>query len=200
MAQVALKMGYDAFYAYLDGFGLTTKTNIDLPGEAIGLKVNKDKAVDIDLASMSIGQSNTYTPIQMITAISAVANGGYLMQPYVVEKIIDNNGDVLVQNEPVKVRQVISEETSIQMREILQGVVDEGTGKRGAVEGYKIAGKTGTAQKVVNGAYSETDYICSFAGFAPADKPEIAVLIFVDTPRVESMGSLVAGPVFAHVM
>lgn len=149
--------------------------------------VNKNNAVDIDLASMSIGQSNTYTPIQMITAISAVANGGKLMQPYVVAKITDQDGNVVKENTPTLVRQVVSAQTSQTMRDILNGVVEEGTGSRGKVEGYNVCGKTGTAQKVVNGHYSDTDYIVSYAGFAPAEDPEIAVLVFVDSPKYEKM-------------
>ena len=200
MAQVAFKLGYDKFYEYLRGFGFDKKTGIDLPGEALGVMVNKNNAVDIDLASMSIGQSNTYTPIQMITAISAVANGGKLMQPYVVAKITDQDGNVVKENTPTLVRQVVSAQTSQTMREILNGVVEEGTGSRGKVEGYNVCGKTGTAQKVVNGHYSDTDYIVSYAGFAPAEDPEIAVLVFVDSPKYEKMGGLVAGPVFASIM
>lgn len=200
MAQVAFKLGYDKFYEYLSGFGFDRKTGIDLPGEALGVMVNKDRAVDIDLAAMSIGQSNSYTPIQVITAISAVANGGKLMQPYVVAKITDNDGNVVKETEPTVVRQVISEQTSQTMREILNGVVEEGTGSRGKVEGYNVCGKTGTAQKVVDGRYSDTDYICSYAGFAPAEDPQIAVLVFVDSPKHEKMGGLVSGPVFANIM
>ena len=190
MAQVAFKLGFDKFYEYLRGFGFDKKTGIDLPGEALGVMVNKNNAVDIDLASMSIGQSNTYTPIQMITAISAVANGGKLMQPYVVAKITDQDGNVVKENTPTLVRQVVSAQTSQTMRDILNGVVEEGTGSRGKVEGYNVCGKTGTAQKVVNGHYSDTDYIVSYAGFAPAEDPEIAVLVFVDSPKYEKMGGL----------
>lgn len=200
MAQVAFKLGYDKFYEYLRGFGFDRKTGIDLPGEAVGVTVNRDKAVDIDLAAMSIGQSNSYTPIQMITAISAVANGGKLMQPYIVAKITDNDGNVVKETQPTVVRQVVSAQTSQTMREILNGVVEEGTGSRGKVAGYNVCGKTGTAQKVVNGRYSNTDYICSYAGFAPAEDPEIAVLVFVDSPKYEKMGGLVSGPVFANIM
>ena len=200
MAQVAFKLGFDKFYEYLYGFGFTKKTGIDLPGEAIGVMVNQEKAVDIDLAAMSIGQSNSYTPIQVITAISAVANGGKLMQPYVVQKITDSDGNTISETEPTVVRQVISEKTSQTMREILEGVVEEGTGSKGKVEGYQVCGKTGTAQKVVDGRYSDTDYICSYAGFAPANDPEIAVLVFVDSPKYEKMGGLVSGPVFANIM
>lgn len=202
MAELVLKLGGDKFYEYIEGFGLREKTGIDVPGEAIGIILNKDRATIRDYGAMSIGQTNAFTPIQMAAAISAVANGGKLMTPYVVESITDGNGELVQQREPRLVRQVISEQTSKEMRSILEQVVSTGTGKKGQIEGYRVAGKTGTAQKVVEGVYSKdsTVKIVSFAGFAPADNPQVACIVIVDEPQHETGGGLVAGPVFSSIM
>lgn len=154
----------------------------------------------VTTAPMAIGQTNAFTPIQMVTAISAVANGGYLMTPYVVDRINDKDGNLVEKTEPHVVRQVISEKTSKEMRTILEQVVSTGTGKKGQIEGYKVAGKTGTAQKVIDGKYAQNTYIVSFAGFAPADDPKVACIVIVDEPQHEKMGGMVAGPVFSSIM
>ncbi len=187
------------FYDYLEGFGMTKPTGLDLPGEADSLIVPEKTAVPYDLAAMSIGQSNAFTPIQMITAISSVANGGKLMKPYIVEKIMDPDGNLVKETKPEVVRQVISEETAREVWTILETVVSSGTGKQGQVEGYKIAGKTGTAEKVANGGYSARARVVSFAGFAPADAPQIACLVIVDEP-IDAHGGSTAGPVFKNIM
>lgn len=200
MAELVLKLGNDAFYEYMEAFGLREKTGIDVPGEAIGIMLSKERATVRDYGAMAIGQTNAFTPIQMVTAISAVANGGYLMTPYVVDRITDQEGNVVEQKEPHVVRQVISEKTAKEMWGILEQVVSTGTGKKGQIEGYKVAGKTGTAQKVVDGKYVSGVDIVSFAGFAPADNPQIACIVIVDEPKHEKMGGLVAGPVFSNIM
>lgn len=200
MAELVLKLGADPFYRYIEAFGLKEKTGIDVPGEALGLVLDEDNARIRDYGAMAIGQTNAFTPIQMVTAISAVANGGYLMTPYVVDRINDKDGNVVEKTEPHVVRQVISEKTSKEMRSILEQVVSTGTGKKGQIEGYKVAGKTGTAQKVVNGKYTQGVNIVSFAGFAPADDPKIACIVIVDEPQHEKMGGMVAGPVFSSIM
>ena len=151
-----------------------------------------------DLAAMSIGQSNAFTPIQMITAISAVANGGELMKPYIVEKIVDPDGEIVKETKPEKVRRVISEETAREVWAALETVVSSGTGKQGQIEGYTVAGKTGTAEKASNGRYSSARMV-SFAGFAPADNPQIACLVIVDEPN-DAHGGSTAGPVFQKIM
>lgn len=200
MAELVLKLGGDAFYQYIEAFGLKEKTGIDVPGEALGLTLAKDNARIRDYGAMAIGQTNAFTPVQMVTAISAVANGGYLMTPYVVDRVIDKDGNLVSQTQPHIVRQVISEKTSQEMRSILEQVVSTGTGKKGQIEGYKVAGKTGTAQKVVDGKYVQGVDIVSFAGFAPADNPQIACIVIVDEPKHEKMGGMVAGPVFSSIM
>lgn len=200
-AEVVERIGKEKFYDYMHGFGMDVRTKIDLPGEARSLMVGENAAVPYDLAAMSIGQANAYTPVQMITAISAVANGGELMEPYVVQKITDKNGNVLEERQPKVVRRVISQDTAQELWGILENVVANGTGKRGAVEGYKIAGKTGTAQKVSTaGGYSADEKVVSFAGFAPADNPQIACIVIVDTSTSEAGGGLVAGPVFSSIL
>jgi stage V sporulation protein D (sporulation-specific penicillin-binding protein) len=186
-ATIGLRIGAETFYKYAHAFGLFDKTGIDLPGEGEDqwwtdeVFYNKDNLSQ--LAAASFGQTFTITPIQLITAVSAVANGGYLMKPYIVKEITDQDGNVLVANEPTVVRQVISEETSDTVNEILESVVTEGTGKNAYVAGYRIAGKTGTSEKVSESLTSDEDeYIVSFLGYAPADDPQIAVLFILDTP------------------
>ncbi|MBQ2859773.1 MAG: hypothetical protein IJE80_01270 [Peptococcaceae bacterium] len=187
------------FYDYLDAFGMTRTTGITLPGEANSLIIPEASAVPYDLAAMAIGQSNAFTPLQMITAISAVANDGYLMQPYIVEKIVSQDGQTVTETQPKVVRQVISADTSHEASLILETVVSSGTGKPGAVEGYRIAGKTGTAEKVAEtGGYS-AERVVSFVGYAPADDPQIACLVIVDEPT-DAHGGSTAGPVFRQIM
>lgn len=196
---VSERVGMAKFYDYLDAFGMTSLTGIALPGETGSLIVPEQSAVPYDLAAMAIGQSNAFTPLQMITAISAVANDGYLMQPYIVDKIVSQDGKTVTKTEPTVVRQVISEETSHETSMILEQVVSSGTGKPGAVEGYRVAGKTGTAEKVSEtGGYS-SERVVSFVGYAPADDPKIACLVIVDEPT-EAFGGSTAGPVFRQIM
>jgi stage V sporulation protein D (sporulation-specific penicillin-binding protein) len=187
------------FYDYLDAFGMTRTTGITLPGETGSLIVPEKSAVPYDLAAMAIGQSNAFTPLQMITAISAVANDGYLMQPYIVEKIVSQDGKTVTETQPKVIRQVISTDTSREASAILETVVSSGTGKPGAIEGYRIAGKTGTAEKVAEtGGYSN-ERVVSFVGYAPADDPQIACLVIVDEPT-DAHGGSTAGPVFRQIM
>ncbi|MDK2823463.1 MAG: hypothetical protein PWQ67_599 [Clostridia bacterium] len=198
---VGLRQGKDRFYKYLEGFGFGQKTGIELPGEATGILVPKSRAKDIDLATMSIGQANAVTPIQLIRAVAAIANDGWLMKPQLVKEIRDYDGKLLKKIEPEPVRQVISKNTSEELRAILETVVSEGTGKNAYLEGYKVAGKTGTAQKILpGGGYSSNEYIASFIGFAPADHPRIAALVIVDSPQGVYYGGQVAAPVFKNVV
>lgn len=196
---VSDRVGMGKFYDYLDAFGMTRTTGITLPGEANSLIIPEASAVPYDLAAMAIGQSNAFTPLQMITAISAVANDGYLMQPYIVEKVVSQDGQTVTETQPKVVRQVISADTSHEASLILETVVSSGTGKPGAVEGYRIAGKTGTAEKVAEtGGYS-AERVVSFVGYAPADDPQIACLVIVDEPT-DAHGGSTAGPVFRQIM
>ena len=198
---VGLRMGKDNFYKYLTGFGFGEKTGIELPGEATGILVPRSRAKDIDLGTMSIGQANAVTPIQLVRAVSAIANDGWLMKPQLVKEIRDFEGKLVREIEPEPIRQVISQKTSKELRDILESVVTEGTGRNAYLEGYQIAGKTGTAQKILpGGGYSTSEYIASFIGFAPADEPRIAVLVVVDAPQGVYYGGQVAAPVFKNIV
>ena len=198
LAQVGMRLGKPKFDTYLKAFGFGSKTGIDISGEESGLLLPQDKIRDIDIATMSFGQANSVTPIQLLTAISAVANGGTLYRPYIVDKISTYDGQLVQQQKPTPVRQVISKSTAMQMTKILEQVVSEGTGHTASISGIRVAGKTGTAQKVdpKTGSYSSTDYIASFAAFAPAEDPKIAVLVIIDTPNTEEghQGGTLAGP------
>ena len=182
-----LKLGTDKFYQYMKSFGLMSGTGIDLAGEADGIFTTPDSFTTLDLACYAFGQNFTVTPVALISAQAACVNGGYLRQPYLVEEILDSNGNVTYQHDNTPVRQVISEKTSATVRECLEYVVAEGTGKNGQVSGYRIGGKTGTADKGQTG-----DVVVSFLSFAPADDPQIIMLITMDTPS-RSTGTYVSG-------
>lgn len=200
--QVGQKLGPDRFFKYFNAFGLTQKTGVDLPGEGRSQFYTADKLNPVELATSSFGQSNTVTPIQMITAVAAVANGGYLVQPHVVSQIIDDNGNIIKTADTSPKRQVISNDTSKRMAAILQQNATTGTAKNGYLPGYRVGGKTGTSQKTdVKLKTGKDEYIASYCGFAPADDPQIIMLVYYDEPHGDSYyGSAVAGPVFAKTM
>lgn len=200
MAEGVLDLGKDRFYDYLDGFGMSKRTGIDLPGEASPILVEKSVAVPFDLAAESIGQGNAYTPIQILTATNAVANNGQLMKPQIISKVTDRNGEVKEEISPELVRLVISAETSAHMREALESVVTEGIGKAAAVPGYRVAGKTGTGEISEGGSYVDNQYNLSFCGFAPADDPKISCIVVVNKPKVNSDSGSVVGPIFSSIM
>lgn len=202
--QIGQLVGMNKFCQYYQGFGFSQKTGIDLPGEAEDSFWAEGTMTDVDLAVASFGQNFSITPIQMITACSAVANGGYVLQPYVVSKVTDSDGNVIKNVEKKVKRQVISKETSDKMNEILGYNTSTAGATAGYVAGYKVAGKTGTSEKIgskkVESHFSE-DYIASFCGYAPADDPQIAMLIFFDTPSGDAYyGSQVSSPVFINIM
>ena len=220
---IGQRIGSERFYEYCDAFGLlnlsedndaslSAKTGIDLSGESGSIWWSKNvfcsKKNHSQLAAASFGQTFTITPLQLISAVSACVNGGNLMRPYVVGKITDPSGNAVKEKVPEKIRQVISEKTSARVREILEKVVGdqkEGTGRNAAVEGYRIGGKTGTSEKVsLEAKTGKKEYIVSFIGFAPADAPKIAVLIFLDTPSDKSgvyiSGGQMAAPVVGRIM
>lgn len=190
--EMGQRLGMDNFYKYLHDFGFGQKTGIEMSGEAVGILANKKRATALDLATMSIGQTNNVTAIQLLTAVSAVANGGTLMKPQLVKEIVGPTGKIVEPFEKQEVRRVISESTSKLEREILEAVVTNGTGRRAFLPGYRVAGKTGTAQKVENGVYVQGDYVASFAAFAPADNPKLAILSVID--GVPFYGGAVAAP------
>ncbi len=200
--QVGLELGRDTFFKYLRGFGFGQPTGVDLPGEAGGTLLKEQTTSKFELATMAFGQANAVTPLQLLTAVCAVANGGTLYRPYVVDKVADAQGNVLQQNKPVAVRQVVSKYTADTVTRMMEDVVYHGTGGLAQINGYQVAGKTGTAQKVgPDGKYSETDYIGSFIGFAPADNPRLAVMVVVDSAQKGSpLGGNVAAPRFKAIV
>ncbi len=198
--EIGLATGAEDFYKYLDLFGVTSATGIDLPGEASGIIVPKDSVKPIDLACMSFGQTLQLTPIQLISSISAIANGGSTVLPHVVKEITDFDGNVTEVKPSSKVHRVISAETSSELRGALEKVVSEGTGKQAFVPGYRLAGKTGTANKVIDGRIAQGKYLAWFIGFAPADDPKLALLVMVDEPTGAYYGGVIAAPVFSGVM
>ncbi|MDD3653335.1 MAG: stage V sporulation protein D [Desulfotomaculaceae bacterium] len=197
---VGLRLGKDKFYKYINAFGFTRKTGICLPGEELGIQIPQNEATDLNIATMSIGQSIAVTPIQLITAASAVANGGVLLKPLLVKAITDPEGNVIKEFKSEEIRQVISENTARTLMSLLTGVVQKGSGKNAFVDGYGAAGKTGTAQVVGRGGYVSGKYVASFMGYAPADDPQIAALVMVAEPTgAEYFGSQVAAPAFKAV-
>lgn len=198
---IGKRLGVHKFCAYFRAFGLTDQTGIDLPGEIESISHKEEDMWFSDLAASSFGQSNALTPIEMITGIAAAINGGYLVQPHVVDKIVSSDGNIVKTCGTVTKRQVISEETSAVMRQLLQGVVDDKNKSNAHIDGYRIGGKSGTSQSVVNGKVSEEDYVASYTCFAPADDPEIVMLIMADTPTYQSYyGSYVAAPYARNIM
>ncbi|MGL5346371.1 MAG: stage V sporulation protein D [Peptostreptococcaceae bacterium] len=199
---VGQRLGVDKMYNYIEGFGFMDKTGIDLPGEAKGITYNKKNVGPVELATMSFGQSISVTPVQLVTAISAMANDGKLMQPRVVKAYTDNKGNITETVEPKVVRQVISEESSERIMKIAESVVSQGSGKAAYLPGYRVGGKTGTAQKVVDGVYAQGKYVCSFMGIAPTDDPQIVILAIVDEPNGPNgaFGSTTAGPIVKEVL
>lgn len=193
---VGRRLGKEKLYEYIKAFGFGEPTGIELTGEQGGIiPVNTDVIKEVNLATMSYGHGIAVTPIQLLTAVSAIANGGKLMVPRVVSKLVDNEGNVVKTIEPVVKRQVISESTAKTLLELMEGVVSEGTGSNAYVPGYRVAGKTGTAQKIIDGRYAPGKYIGSFVAVAPADDPKIAVLVIVDEPQGVYYGGSVAAPV-----
>ncbi|WP_373598440.1 stage V sporulation protein D [Paraclostridium bifermentans] len=199
--ELGQRLGVSKLYDYIEAFGFMDTTKLDLPGEAKGILYNEKNVGPVELATISFGQSISVTPMQLITAIGSIANDGKLMEPRLVKEMVDNQGNVTETIKPNVVRQVISEETSKKMLEIAESVVSEGSGNKAYIPGYRIGGKTGTAQKVIDGKYAQGKYICSFVGIAPCDDPEIVVLAIVDEPTgVSAFGSTTAGPIVKEIM
>lgn len=200
--QLAMKMGEDKYYDYLEMFGITSVslTHIDLPGEATAQVQPKDLIGPVELATMSYGQGVAVTPMQLVTAVCAIGNDGVLMQPRVVKELTDSDGDTVKTFETKEVRKVISSKTADEMKEIMEYVVAEGGGGKAKVAGYRIGGKTGTADKPsATGGYSEDTY-SSFIGMAPMDDPKFVILVVVDSPKGIQFGSTTAAPIAKEFM
>ncbi|MGE5379539.1 MAG: stage V sporulation protein D [Methylocystaceae bacterium] len=200
--QVGMRLGLPAYFKYVRAFGLGQKTGIDLPGEARGILVPEKRATQVDLATMSFGQANAVTAIQLLNAVCTVANGGVLYRPHLLKEVINDQGRPVKEIKPEKIRQVLSPKASQELCTILEGVVKNGTGQNAYVEGYRVAGKTGTAQKIApGGGYMSDQHVASFIAFAPANEARLAALVVVDDPKgYPYYGGTVAAPLIKAIL
>lgn len=195
------RLGKETLFQYIRDFGFGSKTGIDLNGESTGILFKPSQVGPVELATTAFGQGVSVTPIQQITAVSAAINGGKLYKPHVSKAWINpDTGERVSEVEPELVKQVITEETSKKVRAALESVVAKGTGRPAFIDGYRVGGKTGTAQKVINGRYSPTEHIVSFVAFAPADDPQIVVYVAVDNPKGIQFGGVVAAPIVKNIL
>jgi len=202
-AKVALKLGPTRLYKYAKAFGFGDKTGVDLPGETRGMLRDVKDWSAVSIAEVAIGQETSVTPVQMLTAMNCIANGGYYMKPYIVSEVKSHDGAVIKRGTPERLRKAISQGTARIMTEILCTVVEEGgTAMKANIKGYQVAGKTGTAQKYdpAIGRYSKQKYVGSFVGFAPAECPRVSVIVVVNEPRGEYYGGSVAAPAFRNIV
>lgn len=201
MVQLGMQLGANQMIDYSKKFGFGQPTGIELPGEESGILYRPEDMYEPDIATMAIGQGIAVTPLQMLRAICAIANGGELLEPYIIDKIVMPDGRVLRQGQKKVVRRVITEDVAAQMRMMMEKVVSEGGGKPAHIAGYQIAGKTGTAEKLAEqGGYAPGEYIASFVGFVPAANPQYAMLVMLDTPQGAFYGSQVSAPVFKDTL
>lgn len=196
------RLGKERLMKYIKNFGFGEKTGIDLSGEENGILFDVEKMGPVETATTAFGQGVSVTPIQQVMGVSAAINGGNLYQPYIVKSIAEGDTLQTIQvNKPILKRKVISEESSKLVRYALESVVAQGTGRNAYINGYRVGGKTGTAQKVKNGAYMDGNYILSFIGFMPADDPEVVVYVAIDNPKgVVQYGGTVSAPVAKSVL
>jgi len=197
---VVNRLGADRFYKYVHAFGLDEKTGIRLPGEGAGIFPPLEQVKPVDLAVMSFGQTMTLTPLRLAVALSAIVNDGVMMKPLIAKELRDASGAVVRTFEPCEARRVISKDTANELVQALVKVVDEGTGRRARIEGYSVGGKTGTAQKVVEGRIVPGKYIGCFWGFAPASDPRVSILMMIDEPEGSYYGGVVAAPYVASAL
>lgn len=195
------RLGKEVLFSYLDKFGFGKKTGIDLNGESKGIVFDLDRVGDLELATTAFGQGVSVTPIQQVTAVSAVVNGGTLYNPYIVKSASSYDGNVIFSNSPIEVRKVISKETSLKMRSALESVVARGGGRYAYIDGYRVGGKTGTAQKVENGRYLENNYIMSFMSVVPSNDPEAVLYLAIDNPKNTALlSSYTTAPVARRIL
>ena len=198
--KVAEKLKKDPYFRYIDKFGFGRVTGLDVPGEVPGLLRKPETWSGVDLATHAFGQGISTTPMQMVMAYAAIANGGLLMRPYVTRRVVSPQGEVLVENQPQIVRRVISEKTAKVLSSMLRDVTSEGgTGTEAKIDGFDVAGKTGTAQKAEHGSYSAKKRVSSFVGFVPADDPRLVALVLIDEPEGNVYGGIVAAPAFRNI-
>ena len=199
MAKLSARIPDEMLYKYLRDFGFSNATAVDLPGEADGFLKNPANFSAISKAFMSFGYEVAVTPLQLITAYCAVINGGTLLKPYVVKSITDNNGKTIFEGQTEKIRTVISKQTSDELKKLMVGVVENGTGKEAQLDNVLVGGKTGTSQRLVNNNYSGSQHNSTFVGFFPADHPQVVCLIEVSAPKIGQYGGLVSAPIFHEV-
>jgi len=200
MAKIGKELGQELLYEYIKKFGFGSLTGIDLPGETSGLAWPVNKWSKLSITSIPMGQEICVSVLQMARAMCVIANGGYLVKPHIVGEIIDNHKQTIKKPEFEKYERIISGQTAETMRKILKGVVDKGTGRRAKIEGYSVAGKTGTAQKVIpKVGYSHTKFIASFIGFVPVESPRFVIAVVFDEPKPQHYGGLVCAPVFKNI-
>jgi stage V sporulation protein D (sporulation-specific penicillin-binding protein) len=192
--QLAQRLGHNNYYQYLDLFGMTERTGIDFPGEGLSILQNRATAGPVGLATMSYGQGIAVTPIQLLTAVSAAGNEGKLMQPRLVKALTDSNGNIVQEFNPRVVRQVISQDTAAELCMMMEYSVARLGGGNARVPGFRVGGKTGTANKAYGGRYLEDNVDASFIGMAPMDDPKVAILLIVDNPKGVKFGSATAAP------
>jgi cell division protein FtsI (penicillin-binding protein 3) len=197
--RVGLALGDQRFYDWIRRFGFGEKAGLPLPGEATGLLRKTDRWTPVSPASISIGQEIGVTPLQIVRAVGAVATGGVLVEPRIVQRVVDDEGKTVYEPPRRESRRVMSEKTAAVLNEILKNVVSRGTGENAALAEHVVAGKTGTAQKAGRGGYMPGHYVGSFAGYVPADKPKLVMLVVIDEPRGQHYGGTVAAPVFREV-
>ncbi len=200
LAEIGLAIGKDTFFEYLKALGFGEKTNIELNGEAVGIVNNPDIMKDVNLVTQSFGQGISVTQLQLATAISAISNGGYLYEPHLVKNLVDQDGNIVMEKKPKLVRRVFSQDTSDKMLEGMKSVVSEGSSRSAYVPGYSVGGKTGTAQKVIDGIYVDGKYITSFVGVAPTYDPEILVLMSIDEPKESYYASTIVAPLIGEII
>ncbi|WP_371922537.1 peptidoglycan D,D-transpeptidase FtsI family protein [Sporosarcina sp. Marseille-Q4943] len=199
--EIGQRLGGEKLDKYIRDFGFGESTGSGIAGEAKGILFSKDAFGPVEQATTAFGQGISVTPIQQVQAVAAAINGGYLYRPYIVKEIKNDKGETLKSFEPEMRRRVISEETSVQVREALESVVANGSGRNAYNDGLRVGGKTGTAQKVVDGRYADGDYIVSFVGFAPADDPELLVYVAVDSPKNSiQFGGVIAAPIVGRII
>lgn len=198
--KIALELGAKNLFYYIKAFGFGTKTDINFNGESKGSVLPYNKWTKVDTATKGYGYGVSVTPVQLINAYSAVANGGYLMQPHIIDRIEYADGKKEIKSKPVKIRRVITEKTSDIMKKVLQSVVEVGSGKRAQIEGYTVAGKTGTAEKLSKeGGYAKRHHIVSFCGFTPISDPQFTILVILDNPTKYTFGGTAAAPAFKEI-
>lgn len=195
-------MGKEKLFKYIDKFGFGKKTGVDLNGEATGILFSLNRVGPVELATTAFGQGVSVTAIQQVAAVSAAINGGTLYKPYIVKRLTEpETGEIIQENKKTKVRDVISKESSETVRMALESVVALGSGRNAYIDGYRVGGKTGTAQKVKDGVYMSGNYITSFIGFLPADNPKVLVYVAIDNPKgISAYGGTVAAPIAKNIL